>query len=647
MAARGKGWLAVALLLVAGAACALWLWSMRGGGSRSEGQKPRGQSASTPRVHVPRLEEIPYERRAQRPPPARGGYVGSERCASCHAEIAAEWATHPMSRSLQPVPSASPIEDYEHHAQFRTSGGREYRVELRDGAVWHYEALLDAAGNMVYEQGYPVRFAIGSGTRGCTYAIDLGGILVASPISWYTGRQAWDLSPGYLPGHHPRFGRRVPETCLWCHGGLVAARPGRFDQFQEPPLQELTMGCERCHGPGAEHVAAREAGQALSKPDPTIVNPLHLAPRQRESICNHCHLQGKVVVPRYGRSMGDFRPGEVLDDTLTVFVHRQTVREDGLAKAVSQVAQMQLSLCYQHSDGRLGCISCHAGHAKPPEESKLAYYRQKCLACHAEQDCSAPQAQQAQQGHACTECHMPRLGLFDVAHASQTDHRILRHPSAAPAPVETPTQFGELVPFAGSEQYLQPWELDRARGIALISLAHEDPLPDRRALRQGIKLLDTSLRKAPDDLPALHHLGIAYLSLHEPKAAREYLAAALELAPEHEKLLAATAQAYRELGARRTALRYARRALQVNPWNTGLHMLECELLAELEQWEACRRATLRGLKVDPANTALRALLIEACRAVGRTQAAHEQHELLERIQAAALLHHADSTQGEK
>lgn len=631
---RSMGLIALGLLLVAAGACAAWLWQASRGGGRDRHRPSKGQAAGLPAPRVPRIADIPPQWRAKRPPPPRSGYVGSARCASCHAEIAAQWATHPMSRSLQPVPSESPIEDYVHHTRFRPRGSREYRVERRDNLVLHYETLFDTQGQVLYEQGYPVHYAIGSGTRGCTYAIDHGGILTVSPISWYTGRQSWDLSPGYLPGRHPRFGRRVPENCLWCHGGLVAVRPGRVDQFQEPPLLERAMGCERCHGPGADHVAAREADEPLSMPDPTIVNPLHLAARERESICNHCHLQGKAAVPRYGRSMGDFRPGEVLDSTLTVFVNQETVREDGLAKAVSHVAQMQLSRCYQASDGRLGCITCHSGHAKPDEETKLAYYRQKCLACHTDNDCTAPLAQQAQAGHSCTQCHMPRLALFDVAHASQTDHRILRDPAAAPTPAEAPASPGELVPFAGSERYLEKWELERARGIALISLAHEDPLPDHRALREGIELLEKSLRKAPDDLVALHHAGLAYLSLHEPQAAKEYLAAGLELAPEHERLLGAMAQACRELGERRTALRYAQKALRINPWSIMLHVLETELLAELEKWEECRMAARRGLEVDPSHVVLRARLIDACLAVGRVQEAAEHRDLLARIQAA-------------
>lgn len=633
------------MLFAAAAVCAVWLGYGVWQRAHSHNPQPHSQHANASRVRVPRLEDIPPQLRAARPAPPPSGYVGSERCASCHAEIAAQWATHPMSRSLQPVPSDSPIEDYVHRTRFRPSGGCEYRVERHDGTVMHYETLYDSQGQVLYQQGYPVRFAIGSGTRGCTYAIDHGGIMVASPISWYTSRQVWDLSPGYLPGHHPRFSRRVPENCLWCHGGLVAARPGRYDQFQEPPLLERAMGCERCHGPGAEHVAAREAGQALPAPDPTIVNPVHLAPRERESVCNHCHLQGKVTVTRYGRSMGDFRPGEVLDDTLTVFVRRETVREDGLAKAVSHVAQMHLSRCYQASAGRMGCITCHSGHAKPPEATKLAYYRQQCLTCHDEGDCTAPRHQQAQAGHACTQCHMPRLSLFDVAHASQTDHRILRQPAAAPVPAEALTAPTELVPFVGSEKYLQPWELERARGIALISVADKLTFPDRHALREGIALLEKSLHKAPDDLPALHHLGIAYLMLHEPGAAREYLAAGLKLAPHHERLLGAMAEACRELAERRTALRYARRGLRVNPWNLTLQVLEVELLAELQDWQACRLAAQRGLEVDPSHTALRTRLIQACLALGLAHEARQQQDLLDRIQAALASAASGSQQG--
>ena len=32
-------------------------------------------------------------------PPSEAGYIGSESCTQCHAEIAQRYATHPMSES--------------------------------------------------------------------------------------------------------------------------------------------------------------------------------------------------------------------------------------------------------------------------------------------------------------------------------------------------------------------------------------------------------------------------------------------------------------------------------------------------------------------------------------------------------------------
>ncbi len=42
-----------------------------------------------------------------------------------------------------------------------------------------------------------VAYAVGSGARSITYLVERDGRLFESPITWYTQKQQWDLSPGY------------------------------------------------------------------------------------------------------------------------------------------------------------------------------------------------------------------------------------------------------------------------------------------------------------------------------------------------------------------------------------------------------------------------------------------------------------------
>ncbi len=43
---------------------------------------------------------------------------------------------------------------------------------------------------------------------------------------------------------------------------------------------------------------------------------------------------------------------------------------------------MELSLCYQASQGKLGCGTCHSMHHTPKPEDRTVAYRAACLSCH-------------------------------------------------------------------------------------------------------------------------------------------------------------------------------------------------------------------------------------------------------------------------
>ena len=99
---------------------------------------------------APRAEVAVVDRRP--PPPRPSDYVGSESCVPCHAEISARYASHPMSRSLNPLSLASSIETVP-SGPIAPGGACEYQVTATDGAVFHHELLNDQSGELIYDQG--------------------------------------------------------------------------------------------------------------------------------------------------------------------------------------------------------------------------------------------------------------------------------------------------------------------------------------------------------------------------------------------------------------------------------------------------------------------------------------------------------------
>ena len=226
------------------------------------------------------------------------GYVGDDRCAECHQEIAASYRRHPMARSLTPIARLAQEQSYgaDRHNPFETAASR-FLVERVGDGVHHRQTRLDEAGRSLYENDQEVRYAIGSGVHGYSYLTDRDGFVFQTPISWFEQKRIWDLSPRFPMQYIT--GRPVSADCLYCHSNRTRPVAGSINHFEEPLFRGYGIGCERCHGPGERHV--RDPGKSPSAPfDATIVNPARLEPSLRNSVCNQCHLEGVARIARRG-----------------------------------------------------------------------------------------------------------------------------------------------------------------------------------------------------------------------------------------------------------------------------------------------------------------------------------------------------------
>ena len=457
--------LAVALLLA-------WFWERRQGG--------------TVPVTDPRLTTATPYRNVR--PEVR--YVGDAACAKCHSDQAESYHKHPMGRSLAPVVhgAASQRYDTKVHNPFETDGFR-YQVVREGDRVFHQESVADTKGHVVADQRVEMNFVIGSGTRAYSYLFQRDGFLFQSPITWYSQKGIWDLSPGYR-GRRAGFERGIVQECLFCHCNQADHVENTVNKYRQPIFQGLAIGCERCHGPGELHVELRKRGEAPVGLDDTIVNPAHLDVPAREAICQQCHLQGAVRVPRRGLDVFAFRPGLPLHLFWSVFVRPPEFADHLL---VGQVEQMAASRCYRASPAsqKLGCISCHDPHALPAPDQRVAHYRNSCLQCHQEQSCTlaADKRRQKVPDDSCITCHMPRLDTSDILHTAVTDHRIVRQPQAPARTLPTRVLRPGEVPLLYFHRDLNDAnapEVQRDLGLALVDLARSQPgsqatQPNRRA----------------------------------------------------------------------------------------------------------------------------------------------------------------------
>ena len=537
-------------------------------------------------------------------------YIGDGACLKCHAEIARTYGAHPMGRSTSPVLDANIPANAAIAFEAR---GLEYSVERRGDRVFHKETRKDVNGRLVSEVEAEARYAVGSGEQAVAFLLERGdGHLFESPITWYSRKEKWDLSPGYEKDNL-HFERFIKPTCLFCHSNQFDHQEGTENRYPQPIFHGQAIGCERCHGPGELHAKSPEVATDGVK---NIVNPADLEPVLRESVCQQCHLQGDIRVVRAGKKLTDFRPGLPLWSIESVFVNADNIAK---TRFFGQTEQMRESRCYQASAGKLGCISCHDPHQLPSQSEKAGYYRDRCMNCHSEKGCGLPLPERAKEGRddRCIECHMPRSSNEQVPHAATTLHQIPRFKdgttNAPKGNAESVDGSAPLVHFHWNDLDAEErLEVSRDLGIALATKRQAIPGKTAREVSQiALPVIEKSLEDDPTDAPAWEAKGTVLWQLGRRVESLEAFRSALTLKPNDEATLVAAATREAQLAHRDEALVNIQRAIAINPWRSDYHQLVALLRFEKNEFDLSIDAAKTALQLNPSGLAPRMLLIQS------------------------------------
>jgi predicted CXXCH cytochrome family protein len=361
---------------------------------------------------------------------AAPGYVDDHACASCHTDVARTYKRKGMARAFfRPRPETD-IEDFSAPPFYHAASRQSFQI-VRDGERLVFRRWqTDEEARPVHVFETEVDWILGSGGHSRTYLYRApGGEMFQLPLAWYSQTRKWGMAPGYDRPDHDGVLRQVRRECLFCHDAYPEV-PAGSDAHNAPHLFPASLpeglGCQRCHGPGAEHVWLASGGMV---PAPeiraAIFNPGRLPPKRRDEVCLGCHFQPSVILPglrRFGRGDFSFRAGEPLDGYLVqVDVEEDGRRPDERFEINHHAWRLRQSRCYLESGGGVGCLSCHDPHRVLPAERMKARVKGVCLGCHT----------QVAAGHAahaakddCASCHMPKRRTQDVVQVVMTDHRI-------------------------------------------------------------------------------------------------------------------------------------------------------------------------------------------------------------------------------
>ena len=307
-------------------------------------------------------------------------------CASCHKEQSVPQAATGMAHALRSGTDA-PILRSHPSLTFR-QGPYSYTIE-RSGNQSTY-TVSDGRS----EWKAPIAWAFGLGAAGQTYVVQRNGAWYETRVSYYKDIDALDLTVGARPDV-PRsleeaFGREQSEKganeCFNCHATGVLSGGALHVEALTPGVQ-----CVRCHNDGPEHMAS------LQSPDGKPKRAVKLGALSAEEIadfCGQCHRTWATIASQGPHNITNVR---------------------------FQPYRLANSKCYDSSENRIRCISCHDPHVQ--SEAPPASYDRNCRACHNDRGdkpgakmCSVAQSN-------CVSCHMPKVEIKE-AHNKFTDHWI-------------------------------------------------------------------------------------------------------------------------------------------------------------------------------------------------------------------------------
>jgi len=488
---------------------------------------------------------------------------------------------------------------------------RHFDTYAQDGKLYQSEYQTAADGTDIFRDTHQIEWLIGAGINGFGAIVRRDDYLFQAPQSFYSKPKTWGPSPGYEQ-IDLGFNRPIQAGCIFCHSGRPRPVADTNGQFENPPFSELVIGCENCHGPGAAHISAMKSPARERGSLPQIVNPAQLTPYLADNICMACHQTGDVRVLKPGKTYQDFRPGEPLDNTLSILMVPPNPSSPPDAVHVEHYYSMTLSKCYRASKGRLSCITCHDPHVQPAEAEAPAYFNRKCLTCHTDDSCKLPlnARQQSKPADNCIGCHMPKRDIRVIAHSTATNHRIVARPDE-PFPDIT---FQQTIPSLPDLIHLNPapgQENAAPPPLTLLTAYGELAANRPEYVAAYLKVLDELEKTQPENALVQSALGRRELKSGNFQAAADHLRHALQLGSTQATTYADLSDALAKLDQTEASLPPLEKAISLDPFDPVMQKTLIVRLIQLKQYARAQTALEQYLEVFPQDSFMREMLARA------------------------------------
>lgn len=355
----------------------------------------------------------------------RPGYVGPHACIPCHTDRVTEFFKTSHYRTCrEPKPEEMPA-SFTHGPRTFSSREAGIRFEMSRSGNDFLQTAVHTTSSGEQRGTAKIGMVYGAGAADEVYLAWHGDLLYELAVAWLYPQKQWGASPFDRYGSGD-FAREMTTRCLECHNTWMTHIPGTLNKYDRNDLI-LGVTCERCHGPGQEHVSFH---QANPKAEPkAIVQPARLSRERQVDVCGQCHSN---AIKRRGPAFS-YRPGEAAE----AFYRTNTSKYPEEDHVANQVKYLKLSKCFQKDD-TLTCTTCHNPHRAVDHASSS---QRTCLKCHEPESCGERPKLPGAVRDDCVGCHMPQHIKINVFFHTEDDeyvppirrheHRIGIYPKAA------------------------------------------------------------------------------------------------------------------------------------------------------------------------------------------------------------------------
>ncbi len=580
--------------------------------------------------------------------PKPNTYVDPALCATCHTEIAGNYAKTGMGRSFAKITPENPAAPFPGKPFYHEPSDSYFAMVVRDGKTYQRRWQIGYDGKETNVEEKSVDYVLGSGNHGRTYLhLTPRNGLQQLPLGWYAENGGtWNMLPGYDRPDYPGSERPVHYECIFCHNAYPKIPRANEEEGSEPVYQlPLPNGidCQRCHGPGQHHIdTVTRAGVTPEQIQASIVNPKRLTPEREMEDCMQCHLETSSLklphaITRQGRAPFSYIPGQPLEKFSIAFDRepgRNTRFEVANAAYALRKSQCFLKTQGNDPDHQLRCTTCHDPHNIPRAEAAVTHYNAVCRNCHAADFTRTVAAGNHPANPDCVGCHMPKRRTDDAIHIATTDHFIQRIPPADPLAMkpeyyesDAAAYKGEVVPYYPAKLAPTPENLlDVAAAQVREGSNLKEGIPQLAALLQKYRpahaeyyvelaealntagdaihsrqFFDTALRLAPTSTVILLKLGNAEIGWQAWPAAESTMRAVIAHAPNDPVAWGLLGQALFQEGKMEEAKIALNKAIVLDPDLPEPHNYLGAMLVRMGDLPGAEKEFRAALKLLPSN----------------------------------------------